>query len=134
MRASHSQQKRLPDTVTTMPDLDPLHYQPATRLLSERVVLVTGASSGIGERAALAFAAHGATVILHGRDMERLERVYDQIVASGAATPAILPLDFANATERDFDNLEQSVRAQLRRLDGILHNATHFAPDRKSVV
>jgi NAD(P)-dependent dehydrogenase (short-subunit alcohol dehydrogenase family) len=128
VRASHSQQKRLPDTVTTMPDLDPLHYQPATRLLSERVVLVTGASSGIGERAALAFAAHGATVILHGRDMERLERVYDQIVASGAATPAILPLDFANATERDFDNLEQSVRAQLGRLDGILHNAAHFAP------
>jgi NAD(P)-dependent dehydrogenase (short-subunit alcohol dehydrogenase family) len=114
-------------TRAPMPPAEPLSYQAPSRLLSERVVLVTGASSGIGERAALAFAAHGATVILHGRNMERLERVYDQIAASGASAPAILPLDLASATERDFDNVEQTVRAQLGRLDGILHNAAHFS-------
>lgn len=110
-----------------MPHSDPMRYQPPPGLLDARVVLVTGASSGIGERAAQAFAAHGATVILHGRNLERLERVYDRIAASGAPTPAILPLDLASATERDFDNLEQTVRAQLGRLDGILHNAAEFA-------
>lgn len=109
-----------------MPHPDPLRYVPAVDLLRDRVVLVTGASGGIGAAAARAFAAQGATVILHGRSVERLERVYDEIVGSGAPEPALLPLDLAAATERDLDNLEQTVRTQLGRLDGILHNAAHF--------
>ena len=66
-------------------------------LLKERVILVTGASRGIGRVAALTFARHGATVILHGRDVERLEAVYDEIEAAGGPQPIILPLDLAKA-------------------------------------
>jgi NAD(P)-dependent dehydrogenase (short-subunit alcohol dehydrogenase family) len=101
-------------------------YQPAADLLERRVILVTGASRGIGRVAALAFARHGATVILHGRDVERLEAVYDEIGAAGGPQPIILPLDLAKAVERDYDNLAQAVESQLGRLDGILHNASHF--------
>jgi NAD(P)-dependent dehydrogenase (short-subunit alcohol dehydrogenase family) len=109
-----------------MPALDPLRYTASPDLLRSRVILVTGASAGIGEAAARALAAHGATVILHGRNMQRLERVYDEIAGTGAPEPAILPLDLAAAGEREFENLEQTVRAQFGRLDGILHNAAHF--------
>ena len=48
-------------------------YRPAPDLLAQRVVLVTGASAGLGREAALAFARHGATVIVHGRNAARLE-------------------------------------------------------------
>jgi NAD(P)-dependent dehydrogenase (short-subunit alcohol dehydrogenase family) len=101
-------------------------YRPAPDLLKDRVILVTGASRGIGQTAALAYARHGATVILHGRDVARLEAVYDEIESAGGPQPTILPLDLASAGERDFDGLAHAIEAQLHRLDGILHNASHF--------
>jgi NAD(P)-dependent dehydrogenase (short-subunit alcohol dehydrogenase family) len=104
----------------------PLDYRAAPGLLRERVLLVTGASGGIGAELARTLARHGASVILHGRSMERLERVYDEILRAGGPEPAILPLDLATASERDFDNVEQTVRGQLGRLDGIVHSAAHF--------
>lgn len=102
-------------------------YCPAPDLLAQRVVLVTGASGGLGREAALAFARHGATVILHGRNVTRLEALYDEIERLGAPEPIILPLDLAHAGQQEFANVEQSIRAQTGRLDGILHSATHFS-------
>jgi len=101
-------------------------YQPRPDLLRARAILVTGASRGIGRVAALTFARHGATVILHGRDIPQLEAVYDEIETAGAPAPTILPLDLAKATDLDFDNVAQAIRAQVGRLDGILHNASHL--------
>ena len=101
-------------------------YQPNPHLLKDRVLLVTGAGRGIGRVAALTFARYGATVILHGRDVAKLEAVYDEIEAGGGAQPTILPLDLAAARDRDFENLALAIESQLGRLDGILHNASHF--------
>ena len=53
----------------------PADYQPRIDLLKDRVALVTGAGQGLGKVAALAFAQHGATVILHGRNVPKLETV-----------------------------------------------------------
>jgi NAD(P)-dependent dehydrogenase (short-subunit alcohol dehydrogenase family) len=100
-------------------------YLPSTGLLKDRVILVTGASRGIGRVAALAFAAHGATVVLHGRDVTALEQVYDEIEANGYPQPAAIPLDLDTATTRDYDALAYAIESQLGRLDGILHNASH---------
>jgi NAD(P)-dependent dehydrogenase (short-subunit alcohol dehydrogenase family) len=107
--------------------MDFKHYRAAPDLLRERVILVTGAGQGIGRVAALAFAAHGATVILHGREVSKLESVYDQIDAAGGPQPTILPLDLATARDRDFENMALAIESQLKRLDGILHNASHLA-------
>jgi NAD(P)-dependent dehydrogenase (short-subunit alcohol dehydrogenase family) len=107
---------------------NPPAYVAAPDLLKNRVILVTGASAGIGRVAACACASHGATVILHGRDTGRLEAVYDEIEAAGGPQAMILPLDLAAATDRDFDNVAQAIRAQVKRLDGILHNAAHSIP------
>jgi NAD(P)-dependent dehydrogenase (short-subunit alcohol dehydrogenase family) len=107
--------------------IDFKHYRPGPDLLRERVILVTGAGQGIGRVAALAFAAHGATVILHGRDVGKLESVYDQIEAAGGPQPTILPLDLATARDRDFENMALAIESQLKRLDGILHNASQLA-------
>jgi NAD(P)-dependent dehydrogenase (short-subunit alcohol dehydrogenase family) len=102
-------------------------YRPTARLLEKRVILVTGAGQGLGRAAALAFAAHGATVVLHGRSVTKLERIYDEIVAAGSPQPVIFPLDFADARDADFESMAEAIRRQLGRLDGILHNAALFS-------
>ena len=102
------------------------HYQAPPGLLKDRVILVTGAGQGIGKTAALTYAANGATVILLGRKVAKLEEVYDEITAAGYAEAVIFPLDLETASEQDFANMAEGVYQQLGRLDGILHNAAHF--------
>jgi len=91
--------------------------------LRGRAILITGATGGLGRPLALSCAAHGATVVLHGRVLRKLEALYDEIVAGGHAQPTILPLDLAQASRADFDNVAGALRSQLGRLDGIVHTA-----------
>lgn len=104
------------------------NYRPDKNLLKDRVILVTGAGQGIGRVAALEYAAHGATVILHGRKVDKLESVYDEIESGGGAQAAIFPFDLEKADEKDFEVIVQAIKLQLGRLDGILHNAA-FIPN-----
>lgn len=99
------------------------NYQADKDLLRGRVVLITGAGQGIGRAAAIAYATYGATVILHGRKVEKLERVYDDIQALGREEAIIFPFDFEKALEKDFQAIADAIASQLGRLDGILHNA-----------
>lgn len=98
-------------------------YSAPEELLKDRVILVTGAGQGLGRAAALTYASYGATVILHGRKVEKLECVYDEIEAIGKAQALIYPLNLENAESKDFLAIAQAIEQQLGRLDGILHNA-----------
>ena len=105
-------------------EFSPLSYQPRADLLASRVILVTGASAGIGRAVALALARHGATVVLTGRNARKLEAVYDAILAAGAPKPAYLPLDLEHALAQDYDALAAAIETEFGRLDGLLHNAS----------
>lgn len=94
--------------------------------LRERVVLVTGATGGLGRASSLAAAAAGATVVLLGRKVRALEAVYDEIGQSGAPSPAIYPMDLAGATPKDFVELAATVERECGRLDGLVHAAARF--------
>lgn len=100
------------------------NYRAPRDLLKNRVILVTGAGQGIGRTAALTFADLGATVILHGRNVKKLEKVYDEIEVRGSAQPAIFPLDLEKAGDSEFAAIASAIEQQLGRLDGILHNAS----------
>ena len=93
---------------------------------SERVILVTGATGGLGSMACLTLAKAGATLLLLARNEKRLDALYDQIVALGAPTPVSIPLDLASQKDAQFDELATMIAAQLGRLDGILHSASQF--------
>jgi NAD(P)-dependent dehydrogenase (short-subunit alcohol dehydrogenase family) len=96
---------------------------PSIGSLRDRVVLVTGAGGGLGAPLARECAARGATVILHGRVVRKLEALYDEIVAAEHPEPIILPLDLAKATADDFGNVANALQAQLGRLDALVHTA-----------
>ena len=106
----------------------PAHYEPRRDLLEGRVILVTGAGQGLGRATALDAAAHGATVALLGRKLEKLEATYDAIVAASGQEPALIPLDLAAAGTPELEALAQLVKKDLKRLDGIAHCASHFVP------
>jgi NAD(P)-dependent dehydrogenase (short-subunit alcohol dehydrogenase family) len=101
----------------------PREYTPRPDALKDRVILVTGASSGIGRAVARAAAEHGAQVIIHGRKVRSLETLYDEIVAAGAPRPSILPLDFEKAGPNEYDEVITALERDFGRLDGLLHNA-----------
>ncbi len=101
----------------------PANYQPPANLLKERVILITGATDGLGKAAALACAQHQATVILLGKTVRKLEQVYDEIVATGSPQPAIYPLNLETAQHDDYLKLAQIIQEEFGRLDGLLLNA-----------
>lgn len=103
--------------------MDPRTYSPRADLLRGRIILITGASDGIGKAVALAAAAHGGTVILHGRSVRKLEAVYDSIVTGGGPRPSILALDFEKAGPSEYQQLAAAIEKEFGKLDVLLHNA-----------
>lgn len=95
-------------------------------VLHGRNILVTGAAGALGSVAAKAAAAAGATVVLLGRTIPKLERIYDAIVAAGGPEPAIYPLDLSGASEKDYADLATTIERELGSLHGIFHGAAEL--------
>ncbi|UCB54776.1 MAG: SDR family NAD(P)-dependent oxidoreductase [Thiotrichales bacterium] len=91
--------------------------------LDDRVILITGAGDGIGKAVALACAERGATVILLGRTVHKLEQVYDEIINNGWPKPAIYPMNLEGASASDYEDLNTNIDNEFGRLDGLLNNA-----------
>lgn len=108
----------------------PQGWEPQADELRNKTIMVTGAGDGIGKAAAIAFAQRGAEVLLLGRTEAKLEKVYDDIVATGGPTPGIVPIDFAHAQHDNYMALAAELGAAISRLDGLLHNASILG-DRK---
>jgi len=94
--------------------------QQASNRLAERLVLVTGASKGIGACVAMRLAAEGAHVILSARNVARLEAVDDAIQALGG-TATIVPADVADPMVPAA--LAEQIAARWGKLDGMVANA-----------
>jgi NAD(P)-dependent dehydrogenase (short-subunit alcohol dehydrogenase family) len=91
-----------------------------TDQLTGKTILITGASSGIGESAAHLFAREGANVVITARRKAELDRVAEDIATGGGNVLA------AQADTTDVGELEQAVAAAVERwgrLDGALNNA-----------
>ena len=89
-------------------------------MLSGKVVLVTGASRGIGEGIARAVAAEGGTVVCGARDLAKLEAVVSEIAAAGGRAEAVA-LDVSSRAS--VDAAFEKLLAGHGRLDGLVNNA-----------
>jgi NAD(P)-dependent dehydrogenase (short-subunit alcohol dehydrogenase family) len=89
------------------------------------VVVVTGASSGIGLSTARAFAARGAQLVLASRSADRLATVASQCLAEGAAGALVVVTDVAQ--ERSAAKLIETAVAAHGRVDVVVHSATVMA-------
>jgi NAD(P)-dependent dehydrogenase (short-subunit alcohol dehydrogenase family) len=98
-------------------------YLPPPASHGGRVILVTGASDGIGRAVSLGLARQGATVALLGRSQRKLARTYDDIVAAGGPKPAILPFNLETAAAPEYEALLAALDAEFGRLDGLAHVA-----------
>lgn len=91
--------------------------------LENKTVFITGASGGIGRATALLAARRGATVILHGKTLPKLEQLYDDIVAEKWPEPLIYPLDLEKASPDDFNTMQAAIEKEFGRLDVLINNA-----------
>lgn len=95
-----------------------------SHVLKDRIILVTGASDGIGQSAAYGFAKAGATVILLARTEDKLNEIYDDFVAQGYPEPVIVPFDLEQAPEEAYFQLRDMIGNEFGHLDGLLLNAS----------
>lgn len=98
-------------------------YAPEAGSHAGRIILVTGASDGIGAALGLALARQGATVALLGRSQRKLVRSYDRIVAEGGPQPALLPFNLETAAAPEYEALSGAIEREFGRLDGLAHVA-----------
>ncbi len=117
-----------PTSITPKPHL----YQAPDDVLQNRIIVITGAGDGIGRCAAITFAAHGATVILVGKTIEKLESVYDEIEKAGYPQAAIYPIHLGGAVMKDYQDMHDTLEREFGAIDGLLHNASMLG-DRKPI-
>jgi NAD(P)-dependent dehydrogenase (short-subunit alcohol dehydrogenase family) len=105
-------------------NIDPKNYEPRAGLLRDRVILITGASGGIGKALAIRTATLGAQVILHGRNEAKLAAVYDEILPmAGVCRPSLAVMDLATAASDAYVSLAESIEREFGRIDGLVQNA-----------
>ena len=90
--------------------------------IAQQTILITGSSDGLGKQTALALAGQGATVLLHGRDRQRLEASQQKILEeTGNVHVETYLADFADLSE--VRKLAQTLQAQHPGLDMLINNA-----------
>src|SRR4051794_5906108 len=89
--------------------------------LTGKVVLITGATNGLGRGVAAALAQRGATLLVHGRDRARGEAVLADVRAAGSPEARLYVADFEALA--DIDRMAQTILAQEPPLDALVNNA-----------
>jgi 3-oxoacyl-[acyl-carrier protein] reductase len=91
--------------------------------IENRVVLITGAGSGLGEATAVSFAQLGAIVVLCGRNKATIEKVGERITTAGGKALAI---QADVSAEADVKRLIAEIHKTYGRLEIVINNAAVF--------
>lgn len=94
--------------------------------LSNKTILITGASRGLGKTIALALGEQGAELILHARKMEQLLELKSTFLTLGYKEPTLVTLDLLDAEPQDYEALGRNIKLNHTHIDGVIFNAALF--------
>ena len=109
-----------------------LAFTPKDKQLENRVIVISGSTGGLGTALSKACACAGATVVLLGRNLQKLEALYDVLesmqVSSGekAPQPAIITLNQEVATEADYQRISEMLMEEFGKVDALIHTAVEL--------
>ena len=91
--------------------------------LADRVIMVTGASRGIGAALSKGAARLGAKVVMLARTVKDMEAIADEIVAENKLEPSLVPFNLEAAGVDDYATVAGALEQNFGRLDGLILNA-----------
>ena len=86
-----------------------------------KTIVITGATDGLGREVALALAADGHRLILHGRRPEALRNLRGEVAAAGGSDPATVEADLSSLAE--VRTLPEQIARVADRVDVLVNNA-----------
>ena len=102
--------------------------------MDSKIILVTGASDGIGKETAMTLAKQGHTIIIHGRNKQKLQTVYNDIKAeTGNTNIDMFTADFLSLAEIKY--FADTIKQKYDRLDVLINNAgAQFTDKRETTI
>ena len=95
-------------------------------LLKNKNILITGATDGIGAQISKLYSSHGANIILLGRNEEKLNKIYDDIIKNTDTKPLILEYDLNQISDNDAKEIANAISDEYGVLHGLIHNAAEL--------
>ncbi len=92
-------------------------------LLSDRVLLITGAAKGLGRALTLRCAEAGASLILCDKEVRALELLQEEIELFSRNRTFLIPINFEGATLKDYETLVNAITSKFDRINGLIFNA-----------
>ena len=95
-------------------------------LLKNKNILITGATDGIGAQISKLYSSHGANIILLGRNEEKLNKIYDDIIKNTDTKPLILEYDLNQISDNGAKEIANAISDEYGVLNGLIHNAAEL--------
>ena len=95
-------------------------------LLKNKNILITGATDGIGSQISKLYSSHGANIILLGRNEEKLNKIYDDIIENTDTKPLILECDLNLISDNGAKEIANAITDEYGVLHGLIHNAAEL--------
>lgn len=95
-------------------------------LLKNKNILITGATDGIGAQISKLYSSHGANIILLGRNEEKLNKIYDDIIENADTKPLILKCDLNQISDNGAKEIANAISDEYGVLHGLIHNAAEL--------